>query len=82
MSYPFIGLPGIVPDDRWDAGQVEDLLRSGKHIFFEDVQGPIGTAKFTDEEFVFEGEDGGRRFGSKSFLEFAAFCAFYGRDFL
>ena len=93
MSYPYIGMPMIVPGDKWDAKTVEELLRGGHHIFFEDAQGPIGTAKFEGGEFMFIGdqdlrnfpdsdEKDIRRFGSDSFLEFAAWCAFSGRSFL
>ncbi len=87
MSYPNIGMPGILSEgEEWDAAHVEQLLRAGHHIFFEDELGRIGIAKFEGEEFLFVVEAGAtkdtRLFGSKSFLEFAVWCAFMGRDFL
>lgn len=89
MSYPSIGMPGIVPEDKWDAATLESMLRAGTtgngiHIFFEDDV--RGVAKFDDGLFQFEMwlENGDRKivFKSASFLEFAVWCAFFGRDFL
>ena len=89
MSYPFVGLDGILPEGKaWDAAAMEQLLRDGHHIFFEDEVGSIGRTQFKDGNFQFvrDTQDEQREElvakETDSFLEFAAWCAFHGRDFL
>lgn len=90
MSYPYIGM--AITDwgekwehlVKWDAAAVEQLLRDGHHIFFEDAEGPLGTAMYVQQgnRFQFDDQYGNVRFESESFLEFAVWAAFMGRDFL
>jgi len=81
---------GIIPGDpEWTASVIEKLLRDGHHIYFEDNVGPLGRAEFKDGLFKFIRDPlntGGLEDivakETDSFLEFAAWAAFYGRDFL
>jgi hypothetical protein len=85
MSYPSVGMSGILPDGvEWDAVTVEKLLRDGHHIYFEDPDDtPHYRAEFSGSKFRCVVQTSERvLFESGSFVEFAVWCAFMGRDFL
>ena len=87
-----------VPTNTWDAAVVEKLLRDGHCIYFENPGVVVltgsegfGIALFDDNKFQFvavKNNPGDElpheevQFESESFLEFSAWCAFMGRDFL
>ncbi len=82
-------IPGVGEWDAWNAAVIEKLLRDGHHIYFEDTEGPHGRAEFNSGLFQFirdpryaetEGDILAKE--TDSFLEFAVWCAFMGRDFL
>jgi hypothetical protein len=95
MSYPSIGMRGLLEGDpEWDAALIEKMMRDGGsgvgiHIYFEEGE-HLHYARFKDGKFQYVGYDDGRdvasdpvvRYENESFLEFAVWCAFYGRDFL
>lgn len=91
MSYPSIGMKGILPDGvEWNAESIERLFRRdgvGMHVYFEDTD-QLGVALFNHNVGKFQytlhmshAEDR-IVFESESFLEFAVWVAFFGRDFL
>lgn len=93
MSYPTVGMLGVMPAyDKWDAAAIEQALRDGHHIYFEDESDFLyGVALFEDEQFKFlrnrsplelGNEDDEVAFESPSFLELAVWVAFMGRDIL
>ncbi len=90
MSYPYIGITGLGGGwevyEKYDAAAIEQLLRDGHHIYFEDSAGPLGRAQFKDGLFQFVAEPFGDdelvRQEMSDFHEFAVWAAFYGRDFL
>lgn len=86
MSYPTIGMPGMVPGDKWTPEAIEKLLRDGVHIYTEDNEAASAFSS-TSGKFVFQllppHADGGRsRWEFDTFLELAVFVAFMGKDFL
>jgi hypothetical protein len=91
MSYPFIGLEGI-GYQKYDAATIERMLREGHRIYddrFRNV-GSGGTSFFEDGKFKFEhpvfvewDDDPVQKTEEfDSFVELAAFVAFYWMDFL
>lgn len=97
MSYPFVGMPGILPEGQeWDAKTIEEQLRRGIHIYLEEeglkhdelyvVCYADGKFKITDPFIRQPGDEapcsGKTLYENESFLEFAVWVAFYGRDFL
>lgn len=92
MSYPSIGMAGL-GIEQWDAAAIEKLLREGKHIYIEEDCAPCGgtggdlvVAQFVGGTFKLTGGFDFNRdeviYENASFVEFAVWVAFGGRDFL
>lgn len=87
MSYPTIGMFGIVPDDKWTPEVIERLLRDGAHIFDDrdgDAHIEFSNGKFR-YVYIQNGKPGKEPRGEvvhETFLELASWFAFYGKDFL
>jgi hypothetical protein len=97
MSYPTIGMPGIVPGNKWTPKTIEKLLRNGVHVFVDgDGDGTAAynaaTKRFEYTCTVADGIDPAyplKPLGTKpfvkafaTFLELATWLAFMGKDFL
>ena len=90
MSYPTIGMDGIVPDDKWTAKTIRKLLRDGHHIFEDDGSAhsefDVKRSWWKPWHYVIHKDnnslDEDRVFSFATFEELAAWVAFAGKDFL
>lgn len=90
MSYPTIGMDGIIPDNKWNARAIRKLLRDGHHIYDDDGQ---AHSEYNSKRswwkpwhYVihagYNSVDEERVVSFSTFEELAAWVAFTGKDFL
>lgn len=84
MSYPSIGMPGMVEDDKWTPDCIRDLLISGTTIF-DDEEGVY--FQFNKENKKFEAvydvpQENRQVWSFDTFIELATWVAFMGKTYL
>lgn len=91
MSYPTIGMTGIVPDDNWSPEVIENLLRKGSYIFAHEYI-PTNNGGWEHSQVYYKYDEdlgkfvldlcNGEHLTFDTFVELAVYIAFMGQEFL